>query len=175
MKTFTQYLREAAEADPIHKNPEQRSDEAGNTQELSVHKGATIKTTHNNPGRFKAYSVYGHERKTGIVHHSSTAHALIVHHQHDLKSTKSNGMSSPSEHERMRKEGRFEVTLLGHDQGAGRAKTRHFVKSAAAARKMAVDHAKKEHEKRVETAKFAATMHSYKGFSQIGAKPYKKP
>jgi hypothetical protein len=166
MISFKEFVTE----DLVHKNPEQRQDEAGNKQELSVHKGATIKTTHDNPGRFKAYSVYGHERKTGIVHHSSRAHALIVHHQHDLNSTKSNGMSSPSEHARMKKEGRFEVTLLGHDQGAGRSKERHFVKTAAAARKLAIPHAVKQAEHDRETSKFAATMHSYKGFSQHSAR-----
>lgn len=170
MKSFSEYLSESTEQDAVHKNPEHREDRAGNKQELSVHKGATIATDSNNPGRYKSYSVYGHAQKDGIVHHSAEPHASIIHHQHDLKSNKSNGVSSPSDHERMKKEGRFQVTLYGHHQGAGRAKTVHFVKTGAAARKLATDHAVTQHNKAVGNAKAAASMHSYRNFSQHSAR-----
>lgn len=171
MKSFSQYVAESTSEDQVHKHAETRQDEAGNKQELSIHKGATIKTNDNNPGRYKSYSVYGHEQKKGLVYHGSQPHASIIHHQHDLKSSKSNGVSSPSDHETMRKQGRFQVKLWGGHHGASRTHTSHFVKTAAAARKLAVDHAKKRHVIGVDHAKAAATMHSYKGFSQGPYRP----
>lgn len=143
----------------IHKNPEVRQDRAGNTAEMSLEKGATIVTSNHAQGRYKQYSVHGHEQKQGLVDFYSKPEVTITHHQHDLKKG-DNGFVSPDMNERMKSEGRFRVSHKEHPMSD---KVVHkLFKTGSAAKKYAIEKAKDMYKQKVSNAK-AASEWGYTG------------
>lgn len=130
-------------------------------QKASKYKGATFTRDGDGSEHYTAYHVSGH----GGEHRIGDKSDAYVTHYHYGKNKPS--YIGAAKHEKIKKEGAYTVRTPDHYGIYDRSEDKHF-KTAAAAKKHAATVAVAGYKNRVGQAHAAASMHSYRNFSQHG-------